>query len=43
MNRDLAIRPFETNDLPRLHEIRDTAFRPIFQSFRGIVGESIAA
>ena len=42
MIREVSIRPFETSDLPRLHEIREAAFRPVFQSFRQIVGEPIA-
>ena len=36
------IRWFEEKDLTRLHEIREAAFKPIFQSFRSIVGEKIA-
>lgn len=35
-------RDFEPRDLPRLQEIREEAFRPIFRSFRQIVGEAIA-
>lgn len=42
MSCDLVIRPFEAADLPRLHEIREAAFKPIFQSFRDIVGDDIA-
>jgi GNAT superfamily N-acetyltransferase len=37
------IRTFEQRDLPRLHEIREAAYKPIFKSFRSIVGEKIAA
>jgi GNAT superfamily N-acetyltransferase len=40
---ELAIRPFAIGDLPRLQQIRAAAFRPVFQSFRDIVGETIAA
>lgn len=40
---EIAIRPFATGDLPRLQEIRAAAFRPVFESFREIVGEAIAA
>jgi ribosomal protein S18 acetylase RimI-like enzyme len=39
---DLTIRRFEPADLPRLEEIREAAFRPIFASFRAIVGPEIA-
>ncbi|MEM7022013.1 MAG: GNAT family N-acetyltransferase [Pseudomonadota bacterium] len=37
-----SIRNLDTNDLPRLHEIREAAFEPVFASFRRIVGEKIA-
>ena len=37
-----SIRKFEFGDLPRLHEIRKAAYEPVFQSFQGIVGETIA-
>ena len=37
------IRAFEHQDLLRLHEIREAAYRPVFKSFRSIVGEKIAA
>lgn len=37
------IRVFKPDDLPALHEIREAAFKPVFQSFRSIVGEKIAA
>ena len=36
------IRPFLSGDLPRLHEIRKAAYKPIFASFRSIVGKAIA-
>ena len=39
----MAIRPFAVIDLPRLQEIRAAAFRPVFKSFRDIVGEAISA
>jgi len=42
MTAELSIRPFDASDLPRLHEIREAAFRPVFRSFRDIVGEEIA-
>jgi len=38
-----TIRPFEPGDLPALQRIREAAFRPVFRSFREIVGEPIAA
>ena len=37
------IRPFAESELPRLHEIREAAFRPVFRSFRDIVGKGLAA
>ena len=37
------IRAFESQDLGRLHEIREEAYKPVFRSFRNIVGERIAA
>ncbi len=42
MIADCTIRPFAPDDLARLHEIRMAAFRPVFPSFRAIVGEAIA-
>lgn len=39
---DIQIRPFQDRDLPRLHEIREAAYRPVFRSFRNLVGEKIA-
>ena len=42
MTEACNIRKFESRDLPRLHEVREAAFRPIFRSFRSIVGEEIA-
>jgi hypothetical protein len=30
-----------TDDLPRLEEVRDAAFAPVFASFRSILGEEI--
>lgn len=35
-------RAFKPADLPRLHQIREAAFAPVFASFRQIVGEAIA-
>ena len=37
------IRPFEAADLEALQRIRALAFAPVFQSFRHIVGEPVAA
>ena len=42
MLENCTIRDFERNDLARLQEIREAAFKPIFQSFRRIVGAAIA-
>ena len=36
------IRPFEDADLETLHQIRELAFRPVFASFREIIGSPIA-
>lgn len=43
MTAEVSIRTFTSGDLPRLQEIREAAFRPIFRSFRDMVGEAIAA
>ena len=43
MGEDCSIRAFEQDDLPALHGIREAAFKPVFQSFRSILGEKIAA
>jgi len=43
MTVEVSIRPFDPGDLKRLHEIREAAFRPVFKSFRAIVGEAVAA
>jgi ribosomal protein S18 acetylase RimI-like enzyme len=37
----LNIRPFAASDLPAMQQLRQAAFKPIFQSFRNIVGEQI--
>jgi len=39
----LGIRPFEPEDLPAMQRVREAAFRPVFRSFRSIVGEEIAS
>lgn len=38
-----SLRPFEPGDLAALQRVRAAAFAPVFRSFRGIVGEAIAA
>ena len=43
MIEQCTIRTVEPGDLLRLHEIRNAAYKPVFQSFRDIVGEKIAA
>ena len=43
MSVTLKIRPFEAADRPALQELRHAAFRPVFQSFRDIVGDPIYA
>jgi ribosomal protein S18 acetylase RimI-like enzyme len=35
------IRPFRPDDLPAMQDVRKAAFRPVFQSFRNIVGDQI--
>ena len=40
---DLVIRPVEEGDLDRLQEVRKTAFAPIFESFRSLLGDRIFA
>lgn len=40
-NPDPEIRPFTPEDLPAMQQVRREAFRPVFQSFRTIVGERI--
>ncbi len=43
MKRSETIRDFAPADLPRLQEIRHAAFKPVFHSFRQIVGKTIAS
>ncbi|MEM9617127.1 MAG: GNAT family N-acetyltransferase [Pseudomonadota bacterium] len=43
MPEPFNIRSFHPDDLPVLHDIRNAAFKPVFQSFRNLVGEDIAA
>jgi ribosomal protein S18 acetylase RimI-like enzyme len=43
MSSARTIRPFDLDDLPALQRIREAAFAPVFQSFRDIVGQAIAA
>ncbi len=42
MTENITFRSFEPGDLPRLQAIREAAFKPVFRSFRAIVGEAIA-
>ncbi len=37
----VSIRPFRPSDLPAIQTIRQAAFKPVFQSFREILGEEI--
>lgn len=37
----LTIRPFKADDLPALQRLRQAAFKPVFGSFRQILGEEI--
>ena len=38
---DLLMRPVKADDIPRLQEIRQAAFAPVFASFRSILGDEI--
>lgn len=38
---DPSIRPFRPEDLPAMQQVRQAAFKPVFRSFRQIVGEEI--
>ncbi|MEM7061607.1 MAG: GNAT family N-acetyltransferase [Cyanobacteria bacterium P01_B01_bin.77] len=38
---NLVLRPVKSDDAPRLQEIRQAAFEPIFASFRSILGDEI--
>lgn len=42
MPLSLTLRPFQPDDLPVLHRIREAAFAPVFASFRALVGAEIA-
>lgn len=42
MVENCGIRNFSPDDLPQLHAIREAAYRPVFQSFRDILGVQIA-
>ncbi|MEM9276561.1 MAG: GNAT family N-acetyltransferase [Cyanobacteria bacterium P01_F01_bin.143] len=37
----LVIRPVRSDEIPRLQEIRQAAFAPVFASFRSILGDEI--
>ncbi len=41
MKPNLVLRPARSDDAPRLQEIRQAAFEPIFASFRSILGDEI--
>jgi len=41
LQSNVSIRPATIDDLPRLNEIRQAAFAPVFASFRAILGEEI--
>ncbi len=43
MADEFRIRAFKPADRDRLHEIREAAFKPVFRSFRDIVGKEIAS
>jgi GNAT superfamily N-acetyltransferase len=43
MTAIITIRAFQSGDLPVMQHIRAAAFHPVFQSFRTIVGDRIAA
>lgn len=38
---DLVMRPVKADDTPRLQEIRQAAFAPMFASFRSILGDEV--
>ena len=38
---DLLMRPVKADDIPRLQEILQAAFAPVFASFRSILGDEI--
>lgn len=40
---NVVMRPASDNDLPRLEIVRQSAFAPVFASFRSILGEEIYA
>ena len=42
MIENLQIRTFLPSDLEKLHEIREAAFKTVFQSFRELLGQEIA-
>ena len=42
MIENCSVRKFERGDLKRLQEIREAAYKPVFRSFREIVGAEIA-
>ena len=38
---NIVMRPVNADDLPRLEDVRQAAFAPVFASFRSILGEDI--
>ena len=42
MTKKFDIRTFAGDDLAKLHEIREAAFKTVFQSFRELLGQEIA-
>lgn len=42
MDESYTFRGFAPRDLPRLHEVREAAFEPVFSSFRKVVGSEVA-
>ena len=40
-NTNIVVRPVKSDDAPRLQEIRQAAFEPVFASFRSILGDEI--
>jgi ribosomal protein S18 acetylase RimI-like enzyme len=41
LRQHVVLRPAGTDDLPRLEEVRQAAFAPVFASFRAMLGEDI--
>jgi len=41
LRQSVVLRPAKTDDLPRLEQVRQAAFAPVFASFRSLLGEEI--